>query len=128
MTDATEPANTDPDAITRGTEVKPATTAERESAAERAFDYRGDVTLHLTDGRVVEGYLFDRKLDGDASCVRIMPSEGSGRETILLNKISRVVFSGRDTAAGKSWETWVTKYQEKKARGEAANIEPDALD
>jgi hypothetical protein len=38
-------------------------------------------------------------------------------------------FSGRDTAAGKSFETWVKKYQEKKAAGEKnIGLEPEKLD
>ena len=35
----------------------------------------------------------------------------------------------RDTAEGKSFETWVKKYHEKKAAGEKnIRIEPEALD
>jgi len=33
---------------------------ELRTALEKAFDYRGDVTLTLKDGRRVEGYIFDR--------------------------------------------------------------------
>jgi hypothetical protein len=42
--------------------------------------------------------------------------------------IAALHFSGRDTAAGKSWEAWVRKYWEKKAAGESADIEPEQLD
>jgi hypothetical protein len=36
---------------------------------------------------------------------------------------------GRDTAAGKSFETWVKKYREKKAAGEKnIRLEPEKLD
>src|SRR4051812_15775523 len=37
-----------------------ATDEELRVALEKAFDYRGDVTLTLKDGRRVEGYIFDR--------------------------------------------------------------------
>jgi hypothetical protein len=38
-----------------------ATEAEVKDALEKAFDYRGDVTLTLKSGDVVEGYLYDRR-------------------------------------------------------------------
>jgi hypothetical protein len=43
--------------------------------------------------------------------------------------IAGLAFTGRDAAAGKSWEAWVKKYMEKKAAGER-NIElkPDSLE
>ena len=45
------------------------------------------------------------------------------------NEIARLEFTGRDTAAGKSFETWVRKYREKKAAGEKnIQIEPEKLD
>ena len=53
-----------------------ATDEEKKAAFEKAFDYRGDVTLTLSDGRNVEGYVFDRSLGkalGD-SVVRIIPT------------------------------------------------------
>ena len=37
-------------------------------------------------------------------------------------------FSGRDMAHGKSFETWVNKFIEKKLAGETASIECDTLD
>jgi hypothetical protein len=44
-------------------------------------------------------------------------------------QIARLVFTGKDTAAGKSFETWVKKYQEKKAAGEKnIRLEPEKLD
>src|SRR5262245_20510336 len=43
----------------QGYAVTAAQKAELLAAFDKAFDYRGDVTLTLTDGRTVEGYLFD---------------------------------------------------------------------
>jgi hypothetical protein len=31
-------------------------------------------------------------------------------------------------AAGKSWETWVRQYWEKKAVGESASLQPEKLE
>ena len=43
--------------------------------------------------------------------------------------VARLEFTGRDTAAGKSFETWVKKYQAKKAAGETdIRIDPEKLD
>jgi hypothetical protein len=105
---------------------------EIRSALEKAFDYRGDVTLQLKDGRRVEGYVFDRRSMGTAlsqSFVRLIPKGEDGKISISYGDIARIEFSGRDTAAGKSFETWVKKYQEKKAAGEKnIRLEPEKLD
>ena len=110
-----------------------ATETETRDALEKAFDYRGDVTLTLRSGEVVEGYIYDRRqgrtlLD---SMVRVMPSKGEdrARRSIPYAEIAAVNFSGRDTAAGKTFEAWVKKYWEKKAAGEKnIQIEPEKLD
>lgn len=105
-----------------------ATPEERRAAMDQAFDYRGDVTIQTTDGRTIEGYVFDRRSDGPSPVVRILPKDGSPRLTVPYDQIARLVFSGRDTAAGKSWETWVRKYVQKKLAGEKAEIQPESLD
>lgn len=97
---------------------------------EKAFDYRGDVTLTLKDGREVSGYLFDR-VRGESlgtSSVRLLPATSDEKVSVRYDQISRVMFSDRDPAAGKSFETWVKKYIEKKMAGERASIESEALD
>jgi hypothetical protein len=100
-------------------------------ALEKAFDYRGDIQLTLKDGSVVEGYVFDRRsattLAGSA--VRVIPAKERTKVTISYADISGLAFTGRDTAAGKSFEAWMKKYQEKKAAGEKGiGIEPEKLD
>ena len=102
---------------------------ELREALEKAFDYRGDVTLTRKDGTVIEGYLYDRRSATtlQQSMVRILPQNGSSRVSIPYSDISALVFSGRDTAAGKSWEAWVRKYWERKASGESAELEPEDL-
>ncbi len=92
---------------------------ELRQALEQAFDYRGDVTLTLKSGETVVGYLFDRRTGTSLadSYVRVLPQDSPRRE-IAYAEIAALAFTGRDTAAGKSWEAWVRKYQEKKAAGE----------
>jgi len=101
---------------------------ELREALEKAFDYRGDVTLTQKDGTKIEGYIFDR-VGGttlSASFVRILPKSGAGRLKIAYSDIAALAFSGRDPAAGKSWDAWVKKYWEKKGTsGEGASLHPD---
>lgn len=98
---------------------------------EKAFDYRGDVTVTLRDGRVIDGYLFDRRTAATLhdSLIRVMAKDGGAKVAIRYSEVAGLAFTGRDTAAGKSWEAWVKRYLEKKAAGERnIAIEPDRLD
>jgi hypothetical protein len=100
-------------------------------ALEKAFDYRGDITITLKDSSKVEGYIFDRLAGATlaTSFVRLLPKDSSPRRKICYADISALAFTGRDTAAGKSFEAWIRKYWEKKAAGEGhANLEPESLD
>jgi len=108
-----------------------ATEEELRIALEKAFDYRGDVTLTLKDNSKIEGYIFDRLSGASlaASFVRVLPKDSNQRVKISYAEIAALAFTGRDTAAGKSWEAWVQKYWEKKATGESnLSLEPESLD
>jgi hypothetical protein len=108
-----------------------ASDAEVREALEKAFDYRGDITITRKDGSKVQGYLYDRRTGKTLaeSVVRMMPSDGAGRLNIAYSDIAALAFSGRDTAAGKTFEAWVKKYWEKKAAGEKnIQIEPEKLE
>ncbi|MFY9805258.1 MAG: hypothetical protein WA211_04705 [Candidatus Acidiferrales bacterium] len=105
-----------------------ASVSEIHEALEKAFDYRGDLTITLKDGQKIEGYIFDRKIKGPAltDCfIRVMPKDKPGKLSIAYSEIAGLAFTGRDTAAGKSFAAWVKKYNEKKAAGEK-NIGIDA--
>lgn len=108
-----------------------ATEEEIRLALEKAFDYRGDVTITRKDGSTVEGYIFDRrggKTLAD-SAVRLFPKDRDEKVSIAYSDIAALTFSGRDPAAGKSWETWVKKYNDKKAAGEKnIGLEAEKLD
>jgi hypothetical protein len=108
-----------------------ATEAELRAALEQAFDYRGDVTITRKDGSRVEGYIFDRR-NGTTlaeSVVRLIPKDSPQKISIPYADIAALAFTGRDTAAGKSWEAWLRKYWEKKAAGEKhIALEPENLD
>jgi len=108
-----------------------ASEAEVREALEKAFDYRGDVTITRKDGSKVEGYLFDRRSGSSLadSFVRVIPANAKTKVNVSYADIAALAFTGRDTAAGKSFEAWVKKYWEKKAAGEKnIQIEPEKLD
>jgi hypothetical protein len=109
--------------------------AEVREALEKAFDYRGDITITRRDGSVVEGYLYDRR-NGKTladSVVRLIPTPKPGAPTervmVAYSDVAALKFSGRDTAAGRSFDAWVKRYWEKKAAGEKnIGIEAEKLD
>ena len=108
-----------------------ASDADVRLALEKAFDYRGDVSITLKDGRKIEGYIFDRRSDGpglERCVVRIFQKDSDQKHSITYSEIARIEFSGRDPAAGKSFQTWIAKYRQKKAAGETnICLEPEQL-
>jgi hypothetical protein len=100
-------------------------------ALEKAFDYRGDITITLKSGEKIEGYIFDRRTGKTLSdsAVRLYPKARNEKLSIFYADIAALAFTGKDTAAGKSWEAWMQRYREKKAAGEKnIGLHPEALD
>src|SRR5579884_1514276 len=52
---------------------------EVRQALEKAFDYRGDITITLKNGQKIEGYIFDRRTGTSLadSVVRLYPKSGN---------------------------------------------------
>jgi hypothetical protein len=104
---------------------------ELRQALEKAFDYRGDVTLTLKSGERIEAYIFNRQTGAtlaDSHAQYFTPSAPEKRK-VSYAEIARIEFSGKDRAAGKQWEDWVRKYNERKAAGEKGiALNPEALD
>ncbi len=109
-----------------------ASEAEIRSALEKAFDYRGDLTVTLKNGKTLVGYIFDRRAQSPrlSECIlRIIPNNSPEKISIRYSDIAALAFTGKDTAAGKSFAAWVQKYNQKKARGEKnIGIESESLD
>ena len=108
-----------------------------EEMVEIAFDYRGDVSILLRDEDDLVGYLANRSISQQApaeSWIEVFPAAGGARRRISLAAIRGLILSGKDVASGKSWESWLKKYTERRdalARGEdVENIDlfPDELD
>lgn len=108
-----------------------ATDAELRDALEKAFDYRGDVTLTLKSGERIEAYVFNRQTGATLSdsWVQYFAPNDPVKRKVAYDQIARLEFSGKDRAAGKHWEDWVKSYNEKKAIGEKGiGLEAEELD
>lgn len=100
-------------------------------ALEKAFDYRGDVTLTLKNGEKLEAYIFDRKTGPTLadSYLQYFTPKATDKRKVSYADIARLEFSGKDRAAGKHWEDWLKAYNEKKAAGEKnIALHPDLLE
>jgi hypothetical protein len=108
-----------------------ASEADLQVALEKAFDYRGDISLTFKSGEKVEAYVFNRNTGSNLadSYVQYFASNAPDKRKASYADIARIEFSGKDRAAGKHWEAWVKKYSEKKAAGETnIALMPEALD
>jgi hypothetical protein len=108
-----------------------ATEADIRAVIEKAFDYRGDVTITRKDSSQLTCYLFDRRIGKtlNDSVVRLILATSKDRPAVAYSEIAGIAFTGRDTAAGKSYEAWVKKYWESRAKGEKnISIEPESLE
>jgi len=85
------------------------------AVVEQAFDYRGDVTLDLDDGRQVDGYLFNRDGDVAEPFVQLFEPGEANPSTIPYARIRALRFTGKDTAAGNSYAAWLQLKQAAKA-------------
>lgn len=97
-----------------------ATEDELRAALEKAFDYRGDVTITLKSGKKIEAYVFNRHTGTILadSWVQYFTPKSDDKHKLSYADIARLEFSGKDRAAGKHWEDWVKAYNERKAAGE----------
>ena len=101
------------------------------SALEKAFDYRGDVTITTRAGKKIEAFIFNRHTGATLaeSYVQYFEPNVNGKQKLSYAEIARLEFSGKDRAAGKHWEDWVKAYNERKASGEKnIALHPDKID
>jgi hypothetical protein len=100
-------------------------------ALEKAFDYRGDVTITLKSGEKIEAYIFNRQTGATLaeSWVQYFTPSAADKRRLSYAEIARLEFSGKDRAAGKHWEDWVKAYNERKAAGETQiGLHPEKLE
>ena len=78
-----------------------------EEVVERAFDYRGNVTVVKADGTRLEGYVFNRNRDVEVPFIQVFDRAGAGPLDIPYADIRTILFTGKDTAAGNSYAAWL---------------------
>jgi hypothetical protein len=88
---------------------------------ERAFDYRGDVTIVRRDGAAIVGYLYNRDAEAPAPYVQVFERDGAAL-TVPYADIRAVRFTGRDTAAGNSYAAWLRSREAAKAARPARDV------
>ncbi|MGB8030876.1 MAG: hypothetical protein WCF30_14590 [Terracidiphilus sp.] len=107
-----------------------ATDEELKNALEKAFDFRGDVTITLKSGEKIEAYIFNRQTGATLaeSWVQYFAPNAPDKRKLAYHQIARLEF-GKDRAAGKHWEDWVKAYNEKKAAGgKNIGLVPESLE
>lgn len=78
-------------------------TLSNEVAAQidEAFDFRGHVTVSFTDGKRLEGYLFNRELapmKGEAY-IEMIPKDSDQRLRFPAASVKSVALTGKDFAS-----------------------------
>ena len=97
---------------------------DRIEAIDKAFDYRGDVTLTVGNEQI-EGYLSNRDAKAVPPRVEFFAKGSDDLKVIPYADIAAIAFTGKDTADGKSWEAWVSK-KEHERQAEADRIKAEA--
>ena len=99
---------------------------DRYEAIDKAFDYRGDVTLTLVNDQV-EGFIFNRDSKAVPPRIEVFVKGSDEPRIIPYADITAIAFTGKDTADGKSWDAWVNKKEtERKAEAERIKAESEA--
>lgn len=99
-----------------GQHIQPTDEKELRETINRAFDYRGDVTIQLKTGEQVTGYVFDRDENASHPYVKIFLPNYREPKIVLYQQIAGVMFSGDDMAFGRSWESWAQKWKKPESR------------
>ena len=66
---------------------------------ERAFRYRGDVTVELADGKSLTGYLFNRNASCSEPFIQLFETGTAHEIAVLYQDIANIRLTGRDAAA-----------------------------
>jgi hypothetical protein len=100
--------------------------ADRIEAIDKAFDYRGDVSITLSN-EVVECFMFNRDAAARPPRVEVFLKGSDEPRVIPYADITAIAFTGKDTANGKSWDAWVSKKEsERKAEADRIKAESEA--
>jgi hypothetical protein len=87
---------------------------------DKAFDYRGNVTVQRRDDTVIVGYVSNRNADAREPYLQIFDVDGAGPFVIPYADIRMIQFTGKDPAAGNSYAAWLERKAAAKAEGKPA--------
>ncbi|MGH7391171.1 MAG: hypothetical protein ACREM3_17190 [Candidatus Rokuibacteriota bacterium] len=85
--------------------------ATLDEVVDAAFDYRGDVTVVTADGREIVGFVYTRDRDVAEPFLKMFEPSGVSL-TLRYAEVRAIRFTGKDTAAGKSYEAWLRRKAE----------------
>lgn len=85
------------------------TKEELHDAVEKAFEYRGDVTITLRDGAQVAGYVYNRDALAAEPFLQVFPADKDTKLKVLYKDIAGLAFTGQDMAAGNSWAAYIAR-------------------
>jgi hypothetical protein len=91
---------------------------------ELAFDYRGNTTVVKRDGTELYGYVFNRDVEVADPYFEMFDADGGGPYRVPLADVRTIHFTGKDTAAGKSYAAWLARKQAEKAARAAGSPRP----
>jgi hypothetical protein len=98
--------------------------ADRIEGIDKAFDYRGDVSITLRNEQI-EGYIFNREPRAVPPRIEVFVKGSEEPRIIPYADVMAIAFTGKDTADGKSWDAWVNK-KESERQAEADRIKAEA--
>ena len=111
-----------------GQSFYPRDACELSRIVDLMFDYRGDVTLQLRSGETLQGYVYNRNSGSVEPYLEMFLKGGAAPRRVSYAAIDAVLFSGEDTASGKSWEAWVNKkLSEREAEASRSEARSRAL-
>ena len=97
---------------------------DRFEGIDKAFDYRGDVTITLRNEQL-EGFIFNREPKATPPRIEVFIKGSEEPRIIPYADVMAIAFTGKDTADGKSWDAWVSK-KEHERQAEADRIKAEA--
>ena len=83
--------------------------ADLARVVDMAFEYRGDVSVDRKDGSTIVGYLYNRNAEGKEPFVELIEAATEARLHVPYDAIRTIRFTGKDTAAGKSYDAWTRR-------------------
>jgi len=107
-----------------GTEYTFVNDQDRRDGIDAAFDYRGDVTLRLTNGEALECFIFNRTPLSKPPQLQVFVKGEDAPRVFPYVDIAGISFTGKDPADGKSYQAWKAKKHSERA-AESKQIEEE---